>query len=163
MLDDFKTELKRLGMRRIQQEEMRRHSVALVLDDKDDDQEVEFADTLNTRSPASNGTRLSTSNSPNGRLRHDSMGNSCANKRGAAKAQTGKGGIKISQLPGLKKLGFAKRKEKIDSEAGDLEKHHPPPSNPVSQNEDPSSSTERVNHMRGSLGAFEFHTKPAGL
>ena len=49
MLDDFKTELKRLGIKRIRKDENRRQSMALVIEDKDTDEngELEFADALN--------------------------------------------------------------------------------------------------------------------
>ena len=161
MLDDFKTELKRLGMKRIQKEEMRRHSVALVLDDKDDDEEVEFADALNPRTRLPNGTRLSPGSSPDGRLRQDSMSNSSSDKRGAPKPPIGKGGTKISHLPGLKNLSLGKKKPKADDDNRDLEKQEPP--TPQTKEEDPSSSNERVNHTRGSLDALDFHTTPAGI
>ena len=156
MLDDFKTELKRLGMKRIQKEEMRRQSVALVLDDKDEDEEVEFADALNTRSRKANG------NSPDGTLRHaDLTSNSSSEKRGAPKPQAGKGGTRISQLPGLKSLNFGKKKDKSDVIVRDLEKQESP--SPQHQSEDVPSPNTRVDNARGDLGAFDFHTKPAGL
>ena len=162
MLDDFKTELKRLGMKRMQKEEMRRQSVALVLDDKDDDEEVEFADALNPRSRIANGNGLSPSNSPDGRLRHaDSTSNSSSEKRGAPKPQTGRGGTRISQLPGLKNLNFGKKKEKSVVNVRDLEKQESPTAQDT-HNDIPSPNT-RVDNMRGSLGALDFHTKPAGL
>ncbi len=162
MLDDFKTELKRLGMKRIQKEEMRRQSFALVLDDKDDDEEVEFADALNPRSRFANGNRLSQSNSPDGRLRHaDSTSNSSSDKRGAPKLQTGKGGTRISQLPGLKSLNFGRKKEKSDVDVADLEKQESP--TPHHSQDDVPSPNARLGNMRGSLGVLDFHTKPAGL
>ena len=162
MLDDFKTELKRLGMKRIQKEEMRRQSTALVLDDMEDDEEVGFADALNPRSRMANGNRLSLSNSADGRLRHaDSSSNSSSEKRGAPKPQTGKGGTRISQLPGLKNFNFSKKKEKSDGDVRDLEKQETPPAH--DEGDDIPSPNTRVDNMRGSLGALDFHTKPAGL
>lgn len=162
MLDDFKTELKRLGMKRIQKEEMRRQSFALVLDDKDEDEEVESAEALNPGSRMANGNRLSPSNSPDGRLRHaDSTSNSSAEKRGAPKPQTGKGGTRISQLPGLKSLNFGKKKEKADVGVRDLEKQESP--TPQDSHDDVSPPDTRVDDMRGSLGGLDFHTKPAGF
>jgi hypothetical protein len=163
MLDDFKTELKRLGMKRIQKEEMRRQSVALVLDDKDDpdyDGEVEYADALNTPSKPRRGSRFSSANSPTGRLRHDSLsnGSSLSGKRFVPKPQIGKGGTIISQLPGLKRLSFGKRKEESNNNTQDLEKQ-----SENGQERHLSPSTERVNNMRGSLGVVDFHTKPAGI
>ena len=156
MLDDFKTELKRLGMKRIQREELRRQSTALVLDDDEDDvAEVEFADALNTRAPLTTGTNLSPRESPDGRPRQDSL------KRGGPRAQTGKGGTRISHLPGLKSLHFSKKKEKADEESYDLEKQETGSSS--TNVHDHSSSNERVDEMRGSLGSMDFHTTPAGI
>jgi hypothetical protein len=161
MLDDFKTELKRLGIKRIQKEEKHRQSIALVLDDKDDDQELEFADALGPRTRLANGNRLSPGGSPNGRLRHDSMTNGSADRRGAAKAQTGRGGRKLAPLPSLQRFSWGKKTTgKGDTDGPDLEKQF---STARKDDEDPSSSNERVNNLRGSLGALDFHTKPAGI
>lgn len=84
MLDDFKTELKRLGIKRLQQDELRRKSLALVLDDNnskddnDDHRQLEFSDALNVN-PARFQTLESTDtsssrSSPAGRLRQESVG-----------------------------------------------------------------------------------------
>lgn len=155
MLDDFKTELKRLGMKRIQKEEMNRRSFALVLDEKDDDEEVEFADVLSPR--RQNTANLSPSQSPSGRLREDSLSNTRPEKRGAPRFPAAKGGVKISQLPDLKSFSFGKKKDRAEEDALDVEQ-------PKTQDDSKSdTSTDRVNHMRGSLGVLDFHTKPAGL
>jgi hypothetical protein len=126
MLDDFKTELKRLGMQRIQKEGMRLQSFALVQDGGGEDGGVEFAEALNSRARLLNGNHLSPGNSPNWRLRQDSMSNGSADNRGAPKPQTGKGGTKISQLPGLKSFQFGKKKEKSGDDAHGLEKQQNP-------------------------------------
>lgn len=160
MLDDFKTELKRLGIKRIQKEEKHRQCIALVLDDKDEDHGIEFADTFKPRSRLASGDRLSPGSSPNGRLRQDSMTNGSADRRGGPKPQTGRGGKKLAPLPGFKTFSFGKKKDKAESEDPDLEKQV---LNPRSYDEDRSSSTERINNLRGSLGALDFHTKPAGI
>ena len=182
MLDDFKTELKRLGIKRIQKEEKRRQSFALVLDDKDpdDDANLEFADALNTNPARFYGKNAldrtntaNTADSPPRRLRQDSLEmNGSADKRGAPKSAMGKSGLKIGQLPGLKKFGFESikpgKKDKSDPD-DDLENQSPTaaPTGKSSQEDssDPSSSTERVTGMRKSLGAIDpsdFQTKPSG-
>ena len=160
VLDDFKTELKRLGIKRMQADEVRRQSTALVLDDdKDEDQEVEFADALNaTRSsPQGNGLSPTASRSEK-RLRHDSMD---------GRPQLGRGGKRIGRLPGLKSLGFESikpgknKKEKADT---DLEKQDT--SEPMFSKEDDKSSsgssTERVNRTRQASDPLDFMTTPAG-
>jgi hypothetical protein len=74
------------------------------------------------------------------------------------KPQIGKGGTIISQLPGLKRLSFGKRKENASNGAQDIEKQ-----GGTGTNSTLSPSTERVNNMRGSLGVVDFHTRPAGI
>ena len=160
MLDDFKTELKRLGMKRIQKEELRRNSTALVLDDKDEDEEVEFADALDTRARPANSDSLKSGRSPDGRLRQNSMTHSTA-RRGAPRSQTGRGGTKISHLPVLKGMSFGKKKKAKANDMQDLEKQDSPA--PLNRTDDTSSSQDRVNDTKDSLGALDFHTKPAGL
>ena len=179
MLDDFKTELKRLGMKRIQNEEKRRHSVALMLDDKDenDDRELEFADALNTNPARFHGKNAldrantaDTADSPPGRLRQDSMEmNGSGDKRGTPRGSTGRGGTKIGRLPGLKTFGFesiqpGKKEKKADE---DVEKQSPTTASSSEKrehddNSDANSSTERVDNMEQSVGAIDFHTKPDG-
>lgn len=155
MLDDFKTELKRLGIKRIQQEEMRRQSVALILDetDKDRDQELEFADALNA-----NPNRLAQANdiSPtntnqDGRLRHDSM---------EGKPQLARAGKKIRGLPGLKSFGFNGKKSRNKKDK-DPEKQETPVDD-AKEDDSSRSSTERVRRMKRSLAGPDFQTVPAG-
>lgn len=113
MLDDFKTELKRLGIKRIRKEEKHRNSFALVIEDKDTDEngELEFADALNV-SPerfAEDRRGAKSKNgqpqSPRGRLRNDSAvaGDTTSDDhRGEARTNVGRsGGRRISRLPGL--------------------------------------------------------------
>ena len=192
MLDDFKTELKRLGIKRIQKEEKRRQSVALVLDDKeqDEDDEVEFADALNTNPARFFGKKNSSSaaeqpDSPPRRMRHESMEmNGSADHRGEPKQGLGKEGKKIAPLPGLNKFGFqsinpGKRKVKdpYDLEYSDDEDEDedqsptqprsksPPERQEKSDDGEPgsSSSTEGKNDMEQDFGGIDFQTKPAGL
>lgn len=123
MLDDFKTELKRLGIKRIRKEEDRRQSFALVLEDKDTDEngELEFADALNV-SPerlAKDRRKQKRSSSFRGRLRNNSAIVDANNddgpdrrQRGEARDSVGKGGRRISPLPSLgisKKWRFGRR------------------------------------------------------
>ncbi|RMZ86219.1 hypothetical protein DV737_g155, partial [Chaetothyriales sp. CBS 132003] len=136
MLDDFKTELKRLGIIRIRKQEERRNSVALVLDDKEDGfgRELEFTEALNTN-PARyhdlNNFNWNNASNPvddlQGRLRHASM----ENGRGCEVMvephhHNGNGGTKIARLPGLSTFDFESikpgKKTKVDSYVGDEEK-----------------------------------------
>jgi hypothetical protein len=175
MLDDFKTELKRLGIKRMQKDEQRRQSFALVLDDKDedDDREVEFADALNTNPARFNGkrasNRIATTNnadsSPRG-LRQNSIGvNGSADTGGGPKSMSGRGGMKIAHLPGLKSLGFESikpgRKSRRDREDG-VQDQGPLTDPKQNVSSVPNPSPDRVNRMRQSLGAIDFNTKPEG-
>ena len=159
VLDDFKTELKRLGIKRMQADEVRRQSSPLVLNDtKDEDGEVEFADALNVTRAPPQGNGLSPTNSrPEKRLRQDSMD---------GRPQLGRGGKKIGRLPGLKSFGFESikpvknKKEKADT---DLEKQDT--SEPLFKDDDKSSSgssTERVNKTRPASDPLDFMTTPDG-
>lgn len=168
MLDDFKTELKRLGMKRMRKDEQRRQSTALVLDDKDQDEEVEFADALG---PRRHPTLLSSGDSPDGRLRSAPLLES-GDQRGAPKAAMGRSGVKISKLPGLKSLGFGiKKGKKQDDDVvrNDLEKQDTQSTKVGNGTESESSrEVERgrekpSDQMGGGLGPLDFHTKPAGL
>jgi hypothetical protein len=157
MLDDFKTELKRLGMKRLQHDELRRQSVALVLDDntKDDDNQLEFSDALNVN-PARFQTLPSidtnSSRSPRGRLRQDSVSES----RNDSRNHVGHSGKKISRLPGLKDFKFdykraGKKKDKSDDEekqgAGNDDDRAPP------------AAPDRLSQMRKSLGVIDYHPR----
>jgi hypothetical protein len=131
MLDDFKTELKRLGIKRIKKDEDRRQSYAVVLEDKDtgDQGELEFADALNVspeRFAKERYGRKSNAgpiNSPNDRFRQQSVldGNYARDQQKYGRDQTGQGGRRISHLPdlGIKKgwsaLAARKTKKQIAS------------------------------------------------
>lgn len=125
MLDDFKTELKRLGIKRIKQEETHRQSIALVLEDKDTDEngELEFSDALNVspESLAEQRRRKDTNgSSPRGRLRNDSVLN--------GRQSTGSGGKKTSHIPGLgitKGWSMLHKHKKEQFPVADLEKDAP--------------------------------------
>lgn len=157
MLDDFKTELKRLGIRRLQQDELRRQSVALVLDDntKDDDNQLEFSDALNVnpaRFQTLQSTDTNSSRSPRGRLRQDSANES----RNDSRNHVGHSGKKISRLPGLKDFKFdykraGKKKAKSDDEekqgAGNDDDRAPP------------AAPDRLSQMRKSLGVIDYHPR----
>lgn len=150
MLDDFKTELKRLGIKRIKKDEDRRQSYAVVLDDKDTDEhgELEFADALNSSperfADERRGRRGTTAGCPDDamghggrRLRHDSIleGGSSEGRFQTeyGRDRTGQGGRRISQLPalGIKKgwNALAARKVKKQIARGnyvvDIEKDAP--------------------------------------
>ncbi|KIX10327.1 uncharacterized protein Z518_01409 [Rhinocladiella mackenziei CBS 650.93] len=154
MLDDFKTELKRLGIKRLQKDEMRRQSFALVMDpngSKDDDGHMEFSDALNVN-PAGFQTMQNLDNSPSsspmGRLRQDSVTDSQVQIN--SKECIGKAGKKISRLPGLKDFSFipTKAKQKIaDDEKQDDE------------NSPPRSLPDRLSQMRQSLGVINYHAR----
>lgn len=137
MLDDFKTELKRLGIKRMKQDEIRRQSTALVLEDKDTDEngELEFADALNV-SPerlAEDPKRRSNqaAGGARGRPRNNSiLANDQLNHDNYGREQVGNGGRKISSLPslGISKGWHALSKSmshKRESTEVDLEKDAP--------------------------------------
>lgn len=151
MLDDFKTELKRLGIKRMRQDELRRQSFALVVDpneSKDDDDHMEFSDALNVN-PARLQTMQNLDNSPNrsprGRLRQDSVNDSHSDSR----EYVGKSGKKISRLPGLKDFSFTpgKKKTKSEDEEKNGEELAPPP------------APDRLSQMRQSLGVIDYHPR----
>ena len=111
MLDDFKTELKRLGIKRIKKEEMRRNSMALVIEDKDTDEngQLEFADALNVsperlaaerRNGAARG-RMRNTSFANGATESSETSPSDRDHQKYGREQTGRGGRKLSHLPSL--------------------------------------------------------------
>ncbi|KIW26732.1 uncharacterized protein PV07_06542 [Cladophialophora immunda] len=156
MLDDFKTELKRLGIRRMRKEELRRHSFALVGDPndyKEGDDQMEFSDALHTNPLQFQTTQNlddSPRSSPMGRLRQDSITNSQSNEKEAI----GKSGKKISKLPSLKDFSFAsggRKKVRIqdpekDGEGGDSSRPAAP-------------AFDRLADMRRSLGVIDYHNR----
>jgi hypothetical protein len=155
MLDDFKTELKRLNMKRMRKEELRRQSFALVddlSDPKDDnDNHMEFTDALNTnpmRFQTMQPLGTSPGHSPMGRPPHDVQPNE--------KEAVGKAGKKISKLPGLKDFSFASRGRKKarnqDLERGAGGRESPRPA------AEPHAS-ERLADMRRSLGVIDYHNR----
>ena len=159
MLDDFKTELKRLNVKRMRKEELRRHSVALVDDyqdpkdgDGDGDDHMEFSDALNTnplRFQTTQNLDGSPGHSPMGRLRHDSITDS----RTSEKEPVGKAGKKISKLPGLKEFTERKKKAKVqDPEKTVLEKNAPRVTMPP-------QASDRLADMRRSLGVIDLHDR----
>jgi len=115
MLDDFKTELRRLGINRMRKDEERRQSVAMVLeeDDKNDQSELEFADALDI------GPERTRTNSDAYRTQSSTI----SNPRDSTKELLGKSGKKISHLPSLSmfkvdaiKPGKKSRTKAIDEE-----------------------------------------------
>ncbi|KAL6245182.1 hypothetical protein RBB50_007957 [Rhinocladiella similis] len=136
MLDDFKTELKRLGIKRMRQDELRRRSFALVANDlesKTDDGHMEFTDALNTdplefqslqHTSTCDDSSISPSRGSAGRLRQDSMAESRNETRPRPRPRTepkeyiGKAGKKIARLPGLKEFSFisGRRHGRLDDE-----------------------------------------------
>jgi hypothetical protein len=153
MLDDFKTELKRLGIKRLRHDELRRQSVALVLDhetkDDDDDTQLEFSDALNVN-PARFQTLRSLDNSstqsPTGRPRPDSM-----HHANGSKDYIGRSAKKISQLPGLKDFSFGSSKKNKKAKADDEEKQKP-----QDTELSPPPPPDRLSEMRQSLGVIDL-------
>jgi hypothetical protein len=158
MLDDFKTELKRLNVKRMRKEELRRHSFALVDDLHDpkdgDDNHMEFTDALNTN-PLRFQTMQNLDNSPDhspmGRPRQDSVTDSQGNE----KESVGKAGKKISKLPGLKDFAFAsggrKKARFQDPEKDTRHDASRPPTQP--------QASDRLADMRRSLGVIDYHNR----
>ena len=150
MLDDFKTELKRLGIRRLQRDDARRGTIALTLDDNDQDhdtfendkverdereftpregQEFGFQDALKMGPPESN---------PQGR-------------RPSMKRALGRVGQKISPLPNLNAFRFsAIRAGPKANRTSDEERRGRKKEDESTSRE---SSFDRVRRMRQSLGA----------
>lgn len=156
MLDDFKTELKRLGIRRVQRDEMRRGTIALTLDDDDHyaydndkaqrgemelsnnkeefvpsgNQEFGFEDALRMGPPRNHGQR-----------------------KPSMKQAMGRVGQKISPLPHLGPFRFSAIKAgptaNRDSDEEPRAEHRE--KNDSSSRE---SSLDRVRRMRRSLGAL---------
>ena len=152
MLDDFKTELKRLGIKRMRQDELRRQSFALVVDpndSKDEDDHMEFTDALNVN-PARFQTMRNLDNSPNrspvGRVRQDLVNDSHSD----SKEYVGKSGKKISRLPGFKDFPFTPGKKKTKTEDEGEKKGEDPASPPA---------PDRLSQMRQSLGVIDYHPR----
>ncbi|OCT54820.1 hypothetical protein CLCR_03167 [Cladophialophora carrionii] len=157
MLDDFKTELKRLNVKRVRKEEMRRQTFALVDDLHDpkygDDHHMEFTDALNTsplRFQTMQNLDHSPGHSPMGRPRQDSVADSQTNEKEAI----GKAGKKISKLPAFKDFAFAsggRKKARIPDLEGDARTDaSQPPTQP--------QASDRLADMRRSLGVIDYHT-----
>lgn len=155
LLDDFKTELKRLGVKRIKRDEKRRQSVALVLDENNDD----LID--DTDEEPDSGTHLTMantlSNTPNGNLQTHSSGQSSQspgpkNEReelefsdmlkmepsdvsstdngrrpNKGRAQVGQGGTKATRLPGLLNSFKPGKKKKVKSSMDEDREKGPDP------------------------------------
>lgn len=180
MLDDFKTELKRLGIKRLQQDELRRKSLALVLDDNskdgdDDDnsgghRQLEFSDALNVN-PArfqtleSIDTSSSRSSPSGGRLRQESVARDARNE---SRDFVGHSAKKISRLPGLKDFKFdykrAAGKKKAAAAAGpdDEEKQRAQAAGTAAADDDghsPPAVPDRLSQMRKSLGVIDYHPR----
>jgi len=141
MLDDFKTELKRLGIKRLQQDEKQRQRPALLLntDGKDDLDELEFADGLNTGQTRSR--TADNSSPPNSGLN---------GRRNSPKECVGRSGTKISRLPALANFQFeplktGKRSKIIDPERQADE-----------DEESPTTPNDRISQMRQSLGMIDY-------
>lgn len=151
MLDDFKTELKRLGIKRMHHDEQRRQSLALALEDPrkdDDDDHLEFTDALYTnpaRYQSSHTTDRTLTPSPRGRPRPESAELS----PNQPQAYVGRSGKKLSRLPALKNFKFdafssgRKQKKPRDEEN---------PENAGNDAQPPLAAPERLSQMRQSLG-----------
>jgi hypothetical protein len=168
MLDDFKTELKRLNIKRMRKEEQHRQSLALAddLNSKDgDDSQMEFTDVLKSGPRPHNPLEFQTvatfdnsqSHSPTDRLRQDSVAESSNNE----KEIVGKAPKKISKLPGLKDFSFSNTGKQKKVNADDPEKCDaltdlPERLTPQTQ------VSDRLADMRRSLGVIEYHKHLAG-
>lgn len=158
MLDDFKTELKRLGIRRLQRDDARRGTIALTLDEDDHDTyendkaqrgEFEFSNN-NNRNFVPNGNQEFGFQDA---LRMGPPQNYGQARKPGMKEAMGRVGQKISPLPSLSAFRFsaikAGPKAKTDSDEGPRNEHR--------EKDDSSSrdsSLERVRRMRRSLGAL---------
>ncbi|KAJ9635546.1 hypothetical protein H2204_005720 [Knufia peltigerae] len=169
MLDDFKTELKRLGIKRMRQDEMRRRSFALVadhdLESKTDDGHMEFTDALNTdptqfQSLQTFDDRSSPSRGSTGRLRQDSMAETRTESR-KEKERVGKAGKRIARLPGLKEFSFMSSSKRHGSRLDDGRRGKPGTNDQENdeQQNSPPAAPERLSQMRQSLGVIDYHAR----
>ncbi|EXJ63025.1 hypothetical protein A1O7_03469 [Cladophialophora yegresii CBS 114405] len=157
MLDDFKTELKRLNVKRMRKEELRRQTFSLVDDLTDpkygDDDQMEFTDALRTNSlrfQTVHNLDNSPGHSPMGRPRQDSVADSQTNE----KESIGKAGKKISKLPAFKDFAFAsggRKKGRVQDSERDARTEGPRPPTPP-------QASDRLADMRRSLGVIDYHT-----
>lgn len=152
LLDDFKTELKRLGMHRLQRDEARRGTIALTVDDDEphayeddkveqrelefsnDDREYDFRDALRTGPPDDTAARKS-----------------------SMKQMIGKAGQKIKPLPTLGNFKFSEIKAGPKAKRDGSE--DPRGRNKVKDDTSSrDSSAERVDRVRRSLGVLDLPT-----
>ncbi|EXJ86437.1 hypothetical protein A1O3_03388 [Capronia epimyces CBS 606.96] len=149
MLDDFKTELKRLGMKRLRRDEMRRQSVALVadsLESKRGDGHMEFSDPLSynpTEYRTTQNLEVTPTGSPVGRLRQGSMTDPQSNPA----EQLGKIGKKLTHLPTLKDLSLKHTKRKLEAKSE---------AKGTRDNAATASAPDRLSQMRQSLGIIDY-------
>ncbi|KAJ9652293.1 hypothetical protein H2198_008427 [Neophaeococcomyces mojaviensis] len=125
LLDDFKTELKRLGLKRMKRDEKGRQSHALVLDDDDrlnsDDEAYMHYSNGSISGPVLNGHAFRHSVSHHGRRKSDDMEGSeqvefmqalhthpsqlssdrSSRRSSSIRPQTGTGGVRATKLPSL--------------------------------------------------------------
>ena len=155
LLDDFKTELKRLGNHRLQRDEARRGTIALSVDEDDnhtydddkaqrrelefsnDDREYSFQDALRTGPPSDTAAR-----------------------RPGIKQMIGKAGQRISPLPSLSPFKFSAIKAGPKGKRNSSEE---PRSRNKGETSSRDSSTERVKQVRQSLGVLEQPDPDDGL
>lgn len=166
MLDDFKTELKRLGIRRIQKEEERRRSYALVVNLHDEEKEdpTNFMDRKASSSTAEDteqlefGQMLKSSPAP--------LTNGFGNRTRKSSQIVGKAPIKVSRLPRLGRfIGRRKPPKELTQDNGhqDVSDEKMNISDTASRHATfrqphPKMSPveERLSQMRQSIGAIEF-------
>ena len=164
MLDDFKTELKRIGIRRMQRDEARRGTVALTMEDDDD---ADDQHRMYDNDKAQRGeSEFSNSNNrefvPNGdqefgfedALRMGPPRDFGQPRKPNMKQTIGRVGQKISPLPSLNAFRFSAIKAGPTAKGDDDEEQ---PRSEHREKEDSSSrdsSLDRVRRLRRSMGAI---------
>ena len=161
MLDDFKTELKRIGIRRMQRDDARRGTIALTMDDDDDEQHRMYDNDKAQRreSELSNNHQEFV---PNGdqefgfedALRMGPPRDFGQPRKPSMKQTIGRVGQKISPLPNLSAFRFSAIKAGPTARGDDDEEQ---PRSEHREREDSSSrdsSLDRVRRLRRSMGAI---------
>lgn len=155
MLDDFKTELKRLGIRRVQRDETRRGTIALTLDE---DEHYAYDNDKTPEFPRNNNREFVPRRDSQEFGFQDALRMGPPRKRKPSmKEAMGRVGQKISPLPGLGALRFSPIKGgKRDSGSDDQEprsEHWEKGEEEEEGEKRRESSLDRVRRMRRSLGA----------
>lgn len=156
MLDDFKTELKRLGIRRLQRDDARRGTIALTVDEDEDDFRNDKSHQHEVEFPTDRREFVPNGNQEFGFMDALKMGppkDSAHTRKPSMKEAIGRVGQKISPLPNLSNFRFsaikAGPKAKTESDDDPRSNYHE-----KDDNSSDNGSIDRLRRMRRSLGAL---------